>query len=76
MTDTKDFRWKAADAVMRKSMSALQELLNQQNLIRMRTSGLTEQGSGLPVDDALLLETQRAIDMASEALADLPIQEQ
>ncbi|MDP9238132.1 MAG: hypothetical protein M3P30_12185 [Chloroflexota bacterium] len=76
MTDTKDYRWFAADTVMRKSTAALQALLKQGDLIQLHADGATGTRSGTPVEDGLLLETQRAIDMAREALADLPIQEQ
>jgi hypothetical protein len=76
MTDTKDFRWFAADTVMRKSLSAMQALLRQQELIAARTQGEGGQDVGPPPDDALVVETQRAIDMAREALAELPNEEQ
>ena len=76
MTDTKDFRWAAADCVMRKSMSALQKLQNQQKLVQTGTVGVAEHGAAPPLDDALLLETQRAMEMACEALSDFPNQDQ
>ena len=75
-TDTKDFRWAAADCVMRKSMAALEKLQSQQNLVQTGTVGVAEQSAARPLDDALLLETQRAMEMAREALSDFPNQDQ
>lgn len=76
MTDTKDFRWAAADCVMRKSMSALQKLQNQQQLVQTRAGGGAEPGGNGASDEALLLETQRAMEQACAALSEFPNQDQ
>lgn len=64
-----DYRWYAADTVLKKSMTALQALQSarEQTLARTPAHGLMEPAPE-PADDALLIETERAMRMSSAAL--------
>lgn len=65
-----DYRWKAADTVMRKSMAALQALravTGEQALARTHTH--RPAGSAPePADNALVIETERAMEKSCAAL--------
>jgi len=66
-----DFRWQAADVVMKKSIAALQVLRNQQSVAELRAAAQAEPGADDPARSALIDETERAIDQARAALNDL-----
>ncbi len=63
-----DYRKNAADTVMRKSLAALQLLTNQQTAVRLGTSGAPGDIEAAPVDEILVAETARALEMARAAL--------
>jgi hypothetical protein len=69
MNTVRDHRWDAADMVLRKSLAALERLRNAQALARLHERELAD-GETATWDDALILETERALDMARAALND------
>ena len=70
---SRDYRWNAADVVMRKSMGSLELLLSLEMMRRSYEHGLTDVRP-TPVDPALILETDRTLEMAIAAL-DAEVQE-
>ena len=67
MNTTHDFRWDAAKAVARRSELALLRLRNARTLARLHEREIT--GGTPAADEALIIETERALEMASAALA-------
>ena len=65
------YLFKAADNVMRKSMAALQVFSNREASARLHAVGLAERAPDAAVSPALVDETQRALDMAVEALDEI-----
>jgi hypothetical protein len=66
-----DYRWQAADVVMKKSSAALQVLMHQRDIAQLRAAALAEPGADDPARSALIDETERAMEQASAALNDL-----
>ncbi len=66
-----DYRRKAADTVMRKSMDALSVFANEAILEKLHVTGLADQAPDAPASAELVLETTRALDMARAALFDV-----
>jgi hypothetical protein len=66
-----DYRWQAADLVMKKSSAALEVLMHQRELAQLRAAALAEPGADDPARSALIDETERAMEQASAALNDL-----
>jgi len=68
---TDDFRWRAADLVVRKSRAAAERYAAQAQARQRYMSGLLEEDPGAEPDAAIVAETERALAQASAALDEL-----
>ena len=68
---TDDYRWRAAELVMRKSLRAAQRYAEQTQAVRSYREGLLDEDPGVGPDAAIIAETERALEQARAALEEL-----
>ena len=69
MNTVHDYRWDAARTVAKKSELALLRMRNAETLARLHERELPDSAPATP-DEALIAETERALEMAHAALDD------